>query len=166
MMFKTLIYAGNQYNDFEIDENGTIINKKTNHIYKHSVSSHSGYLVVYLPLGKRGKVKCIRVHKAVAETFIPNPNNYPIVNHIDENKQNPKVGNLEWTSCKGNVQAHLKLCNDKTPFFNNRKLTIADINTIKAFKPYFSLNSLAKMFGVSKTTINNVLKDKCYCNGY
>ena len=165
-MYKTLVYANESYPDFVIDENGTIKNLKTGHFYKHSVSTNGGYLVVYLPLGKRGKVKCVRVHKAVAETFIPNPNNYPVVNHIDENKQNPNVNNLEWTTHKENMQAHWSCCNENTPYFNNRKLTMADVNTIKLFKPYFSLNSLASMFGVSKVTIANILKGKFYCNGY
>lgn len=165
-MFKTLVYSNNIYENFEVNEDGLIKNKKTDHIYKPSVSNHGGYLVVYLPLGKRGQVKCVRVHKAVAETFIPNPNNYPIVNHIDENKQNPRVDNLEWTTCKGNIQAHLKVCSKRTSYFNNRKLSMADVNTIKTFRPYFSINSLAKMFGVSKNTILNVLQGKTYCNGY
>ena len=165
-MYKNLIYGKHEYLNFEIDENGNIRNKQTNHLYKHSVSKNGGYLVVYLPLGTRGKVKCVRVHKAVAETFIPNPNNYPVVNHIDENKQNPNVNNLEWTSYKGNTQAHWKCCSEETPYFNNRKLTMADINTIKTFRPYFSLNNLARMFGVSKVTILKVLQNKQYCNGY
>lgn len=38
----------------------------------------------------------------MAETFIPNPNNLPEVNHKDENKQNPKVNNLEWCTPKYN----------------------------------------------------------------
>ena len=164
-MYKTLVYANESYPNFVIDENGMIKNLKTGHIYKHSISKDGGYLVVYLPLGKRGKVKCVRVHKAVAETFIPNPNNYPVVNHIDENKQNPRVDNLEWTTYKGNTQAHLKICASKTANFNNRKLSMADVNTIKTFRQYYSLNSLAKMFGVSKITILNVLQGTSYCNG-
>lgn len=53
-----------------------------------------GYL--FVRLRKEGKIRTIYIHRLVAEAFIPNPNNYPEVNHIDENKQNNIVSNLEW----------------------------------------------------------------------
>lgn len=105
-MFKTMVYGGTEYADFVIDTNGNIKNLKTNHIYKFSVHK-SGYLMVYIPLGKRGAVKGIRVHKAVAETFIPNHDNKKIVHHKDANKQNPYVDNLEWVTSKENTKYHL-----------------------------------------------------------
>lgn len=61
-----------------------------------------GYLSV--DLSKEGKVKTIPVHKAVAITFIPNPNNKPCVNHKNGNKQDNRVINLEWCTYKENSQ--------------------------------------------------------------
>ena len=106
-MNKTLIYNNILYSGFKIDENGNILNCKTKTIYKKSIRKANGYLYAYLPLGKRGHTKCIRIHKAVAETFIPNPNNLPCVNHIDENRQNCHIANLEWVTSKENFNKHL-----------------------------------------------------------
>ena len=53
-----------------------------------------GYLKV--PLHKNGEKKECLIHRLVAEAFIPNPKNLPQVNHIDENKLNNNVENLEW----------------------------------------------------------------------
>lgn len=59
-----------------------------------------GYFLV--SLSKDGKQKTRRIHRLVAEMFIPNPNNYPQVNHKDEDKRNNKVDNLEWCTNKYN----------------------------------------------------------------
>lgn len=106
LCLKPWYMGGTEYADFVIDTNGNIKNLKTNHIYKFSVHK-SGCLMVYIPLGKRGAVKGIRVHKAVAETFIPNHDNKKIVHHKDANKQNPYVDNLEWVTSKENTKYHL-----------------------------------------------------------
>ena len=55
---------------------------------------NKGYLEV--ALWKDGKRKMFLVHRLVAQTFIPNPENLPQVNHKDENKKNNCVNNLEW----------------------------------------------------------------------
>lgn len=60
-----------------------------------------GYL--YVNLCKDGKVKGMKVHRLVAQAFIPNPNNLPQVNHKDENPQNNAASNLEWCSARYNI---------------------------------------------------------------
>ena len=62
--------------------------------------TNCGYMKVQLY--KRGVPKMHYVHRLVAETFLPNPNNEPQVNHIDGNKQNNNVNNLEWSSASHN----------------------------------------------------------------
>ena len=59
-----------------------------------------GYLAI--GLRKNGEHKLFTVHRLVAQTFIPNPDNLPEVNHIDENKENNSVQNLEWCDRKYN----------------------------------------------------------------
>ena len=66
---------------------------------KPTVDKH-GYLEINLCKGSKSKKYL--VHRLVANAFIPNPNNYPQVNHIDENKHNNFVDNLEWCTPKYN----------------------------------------------------------------
>lgn len=54
-------------------------------------------------LAKDGKVKHMQVHRLVALNFLPNPDDLPEVNHKDENKLNNCLDNLEWCSCKYNI---------------------------------------------------------------
>lgn len=56
-----------------------------------------------IDLSKNGKVKKYSVHRLVAQTFIPNPENKPEINHIDGNKLNNNIENLEWVTSKENV---------------------------------------------------------------
>ena len=56
-----------------------------------------------IQLSKEGESKMFLVHRLVAETFLDNPENLPIVNHIDGNKSNNNIGNLEWVSNSDNI---------------------------------------------------------------
>lgn len=68
-----------------------------------------GYPVVYVRLN--GKNCCKRVHRFLAEAFIPNPNNLPVVNHKDGNKENFSLDNLEWVTIKENCQHAVNVLN-------------------------------------------------------
>lgn len=66
-----------------------------------------GYLQVSLSKNKNRKT--ISIHRLVAQTFIDNPNNLPQVNHIDGNKLNNCVDNLEWCTNEYNMKESIKL---------------------------------------------------------
>ena len=83
-----------------IDTNGNIYNKRTMKKLKDRDNGR-GYRAVCL-YNSEGKMVHKYVHRLVAETFIPNPNNLPEVNLIDENKANNSVDNLEWCDRKYN----------------------------------------------------------------
>lgn len=69
-------------------------------ILKPTVNKDGYYRV---SLSKNNKVKNYLVHRLVAETFLDNPNNYPCINHKDENKQNNYLINLEFCTVKYNT---------------------------------------------------------------
>jgi hypothetical protein len=86
-------------NDYEINQSGVIRNKHTK-IIKKTTRKDNGYLICSFWID--GKTKQEYVHRLVALTFIPNPDNLPQVNHKDENKENNSVGNLEWCTSQYN----------------------------------------------------------------
>lgn len=69
---------------------------------KNTEIANNGYERV--TLWKDGEGKHFLVHRLVAKAFIPNPNNYEMVNHIDGNKRNNNVENLEWCSASHNMK--------------------------------------------------------------
>lgn len=75
-----------------------------NHFRNGRMLKLSYNTVGYLSVGlhSNGKAKMYMVHRMVAQAFIPNPNNLPIINHKDENPSNNSVENLEWCTAKYN----------------------------------------------------------------
>lgn len=89
-----------KYNEkYLISSKGKIKSLYTNKLIKSFVMK-KGYEEVSLWINN--KRKTYRVHRLVAETFIPNPDKLPQINHKDENKQNNSVDNLEWCTLKYN----------------------------------------------------------------
>lgn len=77
-----------------------------------SLNNGKNYLSVMLV--KENNVKYCKVHRLVAEAFIPNPNNFPQVNHKDYNRENNRVYNLEWCTLQyNNEYSHNKLIYQK-----------------------------------------------------
>jgi len=99
---------------YEVSDLGNIRRKKGQTIYKDGrignfsqtvlkkAYNHKGYEIVYLSVGSVKHTKL--VHRLVAITFIPNPDNKATVNHKDLNKLNNTPDNLEWMTNKENMQ--------------------------------------------------------------
>lgn len=85
---------------YEVSRNGNIRNCNTGKVLKPTLNTW-GYPSV--TLCANGKRKNVPVHRIVAMAFIPNPNGFPEVNHLDENKEHNAVSNLEWATKKANI---------------------------------------------------------------
>lgn len=93
------------YESYLVYENGDVKNLNTNKMLRGSISEN-GYR--YYRLSLNGEKKMFYAHRLVAEHFLENPNNLPVVNHKDGNKLNNEVFNLEWVSYSDNAQhAHV-----------------------------------------------------------
>lgn len=94
-------YKDYDFNDnYIVYENGKIFSKKRGIFLKPS-QDNKGYQIVVLTIN--GKQVTKRLHRIIAEHFIPNPDNKPQVNHIDKNKQNNDISNLEWVTASENM---------------------------------------------------------------
>lgn len=116
---------------------------------------YSKYLTVFLHYG-HGKTKCVRVHRLVAETFIPNPYNLPQINHIDGNKENNHVSNLEWITPAKNTEHAWKtgLCDG---IVKAKQRPVINLDTGERFD---SLADAERSFGKSVGAISHVLNGK------
>ena len=136
--------------DYEITEDGQVINKRFNRALKPQ-PNNKGYGRVMI-----GK-KFYFVHKLVAEKYVPNPFNKPQVNHIDGDKTNNHYTNLEWVTNSENrehaVKHGLHLTGAKCPY---SKLTKEDVKYIRSHSD-MNHTKLGEMFGVARTTINDVI---------
>ncbi len=84
-----------------ICEDGTVINR-ANNTPLTPIQNPNGYFKVGLATGNGGH-KQVAIHTLVAKHYLPNPYDYPQVNHIDGNKSNNHVSNLEWCSARHNI---------------------------------------------------------------
>lgn len=85
---------------FYINKNGKKIIIKGK--LKTPTNNNCGYYQIRVTVN--GRVHRKYLHRILAEAFIPNPSNYPEVNHIDGNKENNSIDNLEWCSKSQNIQ--------------------------------------------------------------
>jgi len=87
------------FENYSVTEDGTVTNVTTGRVLKPDVI-WDGYERVTLCC--KGVTKRFRVHRLVAECFIPNPDNLPIINHLDGDRRNNHVSNLAWSTSKTN----------------------------------------------------------------
>lgn len=102
-------------------------------------------------LTKSGKRKAMRINRLVAQVFIPNPENKPQVNHIDFNRENNCVNNLEWVTAQENAQ--YSVCNRKLPGQQKKRNNKTGERNITHYNGYYVVRIYGKKY-VSKSFKN------------
>ena len=116
-----------------------------------------GYTFVHLQ-NNSGR-KPYRVHRLVAEAFIPNPNNLSEVNHKDENKQNNRIDNLEWCDAKYNVNygsGHTRSCLSRR-VCNTKAILQYDLDG-NLLREFYSISEASRVLDISMGSILDCLK--------
>ena len=125
------------------------------------ILAKSGYLVV--GLSKNGKEKQYRIHRLVAEAFIPNPNSFSCINHKDEDRTNNCVENLEWCTIGYNNNYGNRI---KKVIKSMGKPIIAITPSNGSISFYPSISIASRETNSSRRHISGVLKGKRnYHNG-
>ena len=108
-------------------------------------------------LYKDGGRTMFSIHRLVAQTFIPNPENKPQVNHIDEDKTNNRVDNLEWVTSKENNNHGTRLYRSA---MKKRRSVVSKHIKSGAVLVHDSQISASIKLSVRRTDINNVLRGR------
>jgi hypothetical protein len=143
------------------NQNGQIKGIIKNKVLKGSFGS-TGYK--HIVLSKNGKYKTKDVHRIVAETFIPNPFNLKYVNHIDGNKANNSVNNLEWVTARENTKhaTLLGLKKDSGSNSKNSKLKERDIYEIRKLSKSKSKTNkeISSLYNINKDYVSMIINKK------
>lgn len=148
---------------YRVSSFGRIKSLKKNIIMKPILQSN-GYCHIGL---NNGVQKQFRLHRIIANTFIPNPENKPQVNHKDGNKQNNRIENLEWNTPKENMNHAMRTGLNRPSMIGRFG---ADHNTSKPclqissdgflLAVYGSQYEAMRQTGICQTTINKCSKGK------
>jgi hypothetical protein len=104
-----------------------------------------GYLRINLR--KNGNTTQVKIHRLVANAFIPNPNNYPVINHIDGNRINNTIENLEWCTHKYNLNNAFLERKRINRLSEEKAIEILKLKGIKTYR------EIAEMYNISSSAI-------------
>lgn len=152
------------YDRYEVSDCGRVRTKEGR--FMSFMVHHKGYFKV--ELSKNGEGKGHFVHRLVAKAFIDNPENKPQVNHKDTDKQNNRIGNLEWATQLENVDH--AFANRLMSVFKQSKnvkiLTDEQIHIIRdaKFNRNFTRKDLCKSIGVSIHVVKDIRSKRSWAH--
>ena len=144
---------------YEVSNLGNVKSLRSGKLLKQA--NNKGYK--YVSLTKEGKSTCFGVHRIVAITFIPNPENLPEVNHKDENPSNNCADNLEWCTRKYNLNYggyRERMSKIQKEIGTNNKSVSAYDKDGKFVKSYDSITEAENELEIGKSCISQCLRGK------
>lgn len=125
----TATKAINGFEGYFITETGEVFSTRRGKLQIRKLHFiNGGYLRVNMRIGE--STKCKLVHRLVAEAFLPNPYNKPEVNHIDGDKENNHVANLEWCTRSDNLKHSYRVIGNSPP--KSKPVRCVELDTIFA----------------------------------
>lgn len=143
-------------NYFSVSDAGRVYSKRSNKILSLHTRKDRRITVSTKIGGRNGIAVTFKVHRLVAEAFIPNPDNKPQVNHIDGNPSNNNKSNLEWVSASENIKhAYQTGLNvpKKGVLRSDSSLSSSQVEYIRSNPEKLTVRELAAMFKVHHSTI-------------
>ena len=157
------IYIGKELTNYEVNNIGEVRNKQTKYVLKNQEDPRFHYLRVEIPTNEN--VKKYLVHRLVAKAFIPNPENKPCINHIDFNRQNNRVENLEWVTYKENTN-HAIIHNHFNPVGINNPSNIYSEEIVhqicKFLEDGVGPNEISRLLNVNKSLPKSIKRRKIW----
>ena len=144
---------------YQISNFGRVKSKKKI-ISKHITSSGYYRITLY----NYGNKKHLKIHRLVAQAFILNPENKPQINHIDGDKLNNHVSNLEWCTAKENINHSFKigLINQCGENNNANKLTNKEILEIRDLSGILTQTKIAEKYNITQAQVSHIINKKAW----
>lgn len=139
---------------YEVSTHGRIRRIETGYIMKPTIEKY-GYSQVTLSPGH----KSVRVCRAVALTFLPNVEAKPQVNHIDANRSNDRLSNLEWVTASENVRHCWKIGNHSAESMGRARASIPDEDVQALRSPSLERGGVAKFarkYGITRKSASRI----------
>ena len=148
------------FDNYEVSNLGKVRNIKSGRILKPSLNKN-GYLRLWLC--KNNKRKHLYLHRIIATAFIDNPDEKPCVNHIDENKLNNDLSNLEWCTVRENLIHGTRTKRAAEKCF--KKVIQLDLND-NVLNEFESIKQAERETGIFATSISACCNGKVKRAGY
>lgn len=168
-VFKTVVFRKKVWLNYEVSNLGNVRSKDRVNVFRGKNQS-SDYQVsqkikgkilspkrgkndyLYVQLSEKGKATTAKIHRLVAETFIPNHDEKETVNHLDENKLNNRVDNLHWETTKENNK------------YGSRRDKFVSVEVLypdgSLFEKYDSLREASDELGISRKIIKKFINNE------